>query len=75
MNLFETVTEAEFEQAEDSDTCLQHGKIPEQRGPLRHYDTEARCASRGCNSPTHFKLEGVSYCMIHCLYLMNEMLT
>jgi hypothetical protein len=40
-------------------------------GPLRHSDVERRCASRGCTSPTHFKLDGIPYCMMHCLREMN----
>jgi hypothetical protein len=44
-------------------------------GPLRHHDREMRCASRGCTSPTHFKLKGIAYCMMHCLRHMNELLT
>jgi len=48
--------------------------VPEQRGPLRRFEREMRCASRGCGSSTYFKLQGIPYCMIHCLRLMNEML-
>lgn len=54
--------------------CSMGHKIPEQHGPMRHYDRTMRCASRGCGSPTHFKLQGISYCMIHCLRKMNDML-
>jgi hypothetical protein len=55
----------------------------EQHGPLRYYDIEMRCLkktvggdnfTRTCGSPTHFKLQGVAYCMIHCLVQMNELL-
>jgi len=27
-----------------------------------------------CNSPTHYELEGIPYCVQHCLHRMNEML-
>lgn len=56
-------------------TCSMGHNIPEQYGPLRHYDVTMRCASRGCGSPTHFKLNDIPYCMIHCLRRMNDMLT
>lgn len=48
--------------------------IPEQFGPLRHFDREMRCASRGCGSSTYYKLQGIPYCMTHSLRTMNEML-
>ena len=48
--------------------------IPQQVGPLRRVDKEMRCASRGCNSPTYYKLQGIQYCSVHCLNIMNEML-
>ena len=46
-----------------------------QFGPLRTYDQEMRCASRGCGSPTYFMLNGISYCWPHVVWRMNEMLT
>lgn len=48
--------------------------IPEQNGPLRQFELEMRCASKGCGSSTFFKLQGVPRCMMHCLRKMNEML-
>lgn len=48
--------------------------IPEQYGPLRQFETVGRCASRGCSSPTFFKVQGIHYCMIHALRKLNEML-
>jgi len=48
--------------------------VPEQNGPFRFFDTEKRCSSRGCSSPTHYKLQGISYCSKHCLLKMNDML-
>ena len=48
--------------------------IPEQYGPLRQFDREMRCASRGCSSPTFFKVQNIPYCMIHSLRTLNEML-
>jgi hypothetical protein len=48
--------------------------VPEQHGPLRYYDKEMRCASRGCSSPTHWMLQGVPKCWIHCMNQMNDML-
>jgi len=51
-----------------------HRVVIEQYGPLRWFDTEMRCVSRGCSSPTYCKLEGVPYCTMHALKLMNELL-
>lgn len=48
--------------------------VPPQEGPFRFFDREMRCASRGCSSPTHYKLQGIAYCSKHCLLKMNEML-
>jgi len=48
--------------------------IPPQLGPFRFYDSEFRCASRGCGSPTRYKLQGIPYCSVHCMWKMNEML-
>lgn len=48
--------------------------VPEQYGPFRFYDTETRCASRGCGSPTRYKLQGIPYCSVHVIRKMNEML-
>ena len=48
--------------------------IPQQVGPLRRKDTEMRCASRGCNSPTYYKFQGIPYCSVHVIRIMNEML-
>jgi hypothetical protein len=47
--------------------------IPVQNGPLRFYDREMRCASRRCGSPTHMKVEGISYCNMHALRRLNEL--
>lgn len=49
--------------------------IPPQFGPLRWFETEMRCASRGCSSPTSLQLEGIPRCSVHAIRLMNEMLT
>lgn len=45
-----------------------------QKGPLRFFDKEMRCANRGCGSPTHLKVEGIQRCMAHALDRLNEML-
>lgn len=45
-----------------------------QVGPLRHFDREMRCASRGCGSSTFYKLLGIPKCTTHCLMEMNIML-
>lgn len=50
-----------------------YAPIP-QNGPLRFFDTQHRCASRGCSSPTYYKLQGISYCQKHAMFKMNEML-
>jgi len=47
---------------------------PPQFGPLRWFDKEMRCASRGCGSPTYTQLEGIPRCGMHALKKMNEML-
>lgn len=49
-------------------------KVPEQTGPVRFFDATLRCTSRGCSSPTHFKLQGIPYCMIHLIWKMNSMM-
>jgi len=48
--------------------------IPEQHGPLRQFDKEMRCASRRCGSSTFFKVNGISYCMIHSLRELNAII-
>ena len=58
---------------EESETTARY-EAPVQHGPLRQFDNYFRCASRGCSSPTFFKLQGIPYCMIHCLRTMNDML-
>jgi hypothetical protein len=55
-------------------TLAERFPVPEQHGPLRHFDTEMRCASRGCGSSTFLKVQGVQYCMTHSLSRLNEML-
>lgn len=47
---------------------------PKQHGPLRQFDNYYRCASRGCSSPTFFKVKGIPRCMIHALRELNDML-
>lgn len=46
-----------------------------QTGPIRFFDKEMRCASRGCSSPTYIKIEGIPLCMMHTILRANEMLT
>jgi hypothetical protein len=58
----------------DEPKCLVHKMPPMQNGPLRHFDREMRCANRGCSSPTHFKVRGISRCMKHALLELNYML-
>lgn len=48
--------------------------IPKQYGPLRRFENEMRCASRGCGSPTYLQLNGIPRCSVHAMKLMNEML-
>lgn len=75
MSLFEVISEDEFnEAANEPEPASGPYPIPEQFGPLRHWDATLRCASRGCASPTHYKLQGIPYCYIHCLRKMNDML-
>lgn len=72
---FEVITEEEYEsQAPQHDGIVAYANVPEQHGPLRQFERAMRCASRGCGSSTFFKLQGIPYCMIHCLRRLNEML-
>ena len=48
--------------------------LPPQEGPLRFFDKEMRCSSRGCSSATYAKVQGVPRCSIHALHELNEML-
>jgi hypothetical protein len=41
-------------------------------GAIQYYDKESRCVSRGCSSPTHYKIDGVAYCVPHLLERANE---
>ncbi len=40
-------------------------------GPLKWYDKEMRCASRGCRSPSYCKVEGIPYCVMHALHKLD----
>lgn len=55
--------------------------VPEQHGPLRHYDKTMTCVStatstthRKCGAPTFWKLNGIPTCSTHALFVMNKML-
>jgi hypothetical protein len=48
--------------------------VPEQFGPLRHFDKEMRCAKRRCGSSTFYKIHGMPRCMTHALEELNSML-
>lgn len=75
MSFFEVISEEEFNaaEAEAEDTARSY-PTPKQEGPLRYWDATLRCASKGCSSPTHWKLQGVPYCYIHAMRKMNIML-
>lgn len=62
--------------SEEKEPTIMTGKypIPEQRGPLRQFDSYHKCASRGCGSPTFYKVQGVPRCSIHALRQLNDML-
>lgn len=47
---------------------------PRQIGPLRWYDKQGRCSSRGCGSPTYIRVMGAPYCTTHALYMLNKLL-
>lgn len=47
---------------------------PKQYGPMRRFDREMRCASKGCGSSTYLKLQGIPYCTAHTLIRLNNML-
>ncbi len=60
---------------EDSDFLQKRYVVPEQNGPLRYFEPPWKpCASRGCSSPTPYKVKGVRYCTVHALRKMNDML-
>ena len=42
-------------------------------GPCRYYEQEHRCASRGCSSPTHYKVEGIPRCYPHAIVTLNDL--
>lgn len=42
-------------------------------GPCRYYEQEMRCASRGCSSPTHYKVEGIPRCYSHAIVTLNDL--
>ena len=52
---------------------VQVSNAPPQNGPLKFYDREMRCASRGCGSSTYCKVEHVPLCMMHSLRKLNEL--
>jgi hypothetical protein len=45
-----------------------------QNGPVRFFDNEMRCSSRGCSSSTYIKMQGIPKCMMHTLIACNELL-
>jgi len=59
---------------EEVEQLLEEKAGPKQVGPLRFHDTEARCASRGCSSPTYLRVQGVPKCGTHALIELNTML-
>jgi len=68
---------AEDELAEvlaEPQTMREKYPVPDQRGPLRQFEKEMRCASRGCGSSTFLKVQGIQYCTTHALNVLNEML-
>ena len=48
--------------------------VSNQTGPIRFFDKEMRCGSRGCSSPTYIKVKGMPKCMMHTIRMANEML-
>ena len=46
---------------------------PIQLGVVRWRDKPERCASRGCGSPTHITVVGVTRCTTHALYELNRL--
>lgn len=72
---FEVISEEEFESvAPEHPSIVVGANVPEQYGPVRQYDREMRCASRGCGSSTFLKLQGIPLCMSHIIDRLNEML-
>jgi hypothetical protein len=43
-------------------------------GPTKYYDATLRCASKGCSSPTHYKIEGIARCHSHAIIELNDLL-
>jgi hypothetical protein len=46
----------------------------QQEGPVRYVDTEMRCGTRGCSSPTYIKVNGLPRCSAHAIKECNSML-
>lgn len=46
---------------------------PPQNGPLKWFDKEMRCSSKGCGSPTYLKVEYKPLCSVHALRKLNEL--
>lgn len=47
---------------------------PPQVGPIKRYDVEMRCASRGCGSSTYIRFRGIPKCTTHTLKEANELM-
>lgn len=76
LDFIQSLLDTPQESAEDIEKVINElYPVQPQTGPLRYYDTEMRCLSRRCGSPTHYKLNNVPKCETHCLKEMNEMLT
>lgn len=51
---------------------------PPQRGPLSFYDKASTCMAGAkryrCGSPAYHKVNGISYCMKHALFELNDII-
>jgi hypothetical protein len=52
----------------------EHERTVFQTGPIRFFDLTMRCASRGCGSPTTWKLQGIPKCSMHLITECNRLL-
>lgn len=52
-------------------TKAHYAKLPE-GGPVTLTESTSRCASRGCSSPTWYKLRGVPYCSTHLIVALTQ---
>lgn len=65
-----------FEVVTDETILEDQPKYPPivQLGPVLVMEHDKRCMSRGCGSPTNYKLHGIYSCSVHMIRRVNELL-